>query len=114
MNTALIESWINSKMHGNHYVESVIALVFDRHSLDLSIKLDRIDMLMDMAVNWQYEMRRDMQEIIPGLWLGPYSCARDNSLLHLKGITHILCVRESNEEMMVRMRFPEEFHYLCM
>ncbi|OAJ40102.1 hypothetical protein BDEG_23875 [Batrachochytrium dendrobatidis JEL423] len=67
-----------------------------------------------MAVNWQYEMRRDMQEIIPGLWLGPYSCARDNSLLHLKGITHILCVRESNEEMMVRMRFPEEFHYLCI
>jgi hypothetical protein len=43
--------------------------------------------------DWVYNMRRTMQEIIPGLYLGPYSSAAKNSLDTLKdaGITHIIC-----------------------
>ncbi|KAJ1343387.1 hypothetical protein BSLG_002413 [Batrachochytrium salamandrivorans] len=64
--------------------------------------------------SWHYEMRREMQEIVPHVWLGPYVCARDKMLLQTKGITHILCVRDVSEERMVRMRFPDDFHYCCI
>ena len=44
---------------------------------------------------WQYDMRREMQEILPGLFLGPYASANRKSLgtLQAHGITHIVCIR---------------------
>lgn len=36
-----------------------------------------------------YEMRRDCQEIIPGLLLGPYLVSRDLDKLRKLGITHM-------------------------
>ncbi|CAO3608761.1 unnamed protein product [Cunninghamella blakesleeana] len=47
--------------------------------------------------NWHYEMRREMQEILPGLYLGPLSVCRDKDYLRNFGITHILCILDMNE-----------------
>ena len=57
-------------------------------------------------------MRREMQSIIEGVYLGPYFCARDRDLLQRTGITHILCVRDPRESAIVRAYFPQEFTYL--
>ena len=37
----------------------------------------------------RYEMRRDCQEIIPGLLLGPYLVSRDLEKLRKLGISHM-------------------------
>jgi serine/threonine/tyrosine-interacting protein len=47
---------------------------------------------------WSYEMRRDMQQIIPGLFIGPHVITRSKDYLQSKGITHILCLRDPKEE----------------
>ncbi|KAJ3414277.1 hypothetical protein HDV05_006806 [Chytridiales sp. JEL 0842] len=56
-------------------------------------------------------MRREMQEIIPNVFLGPYSCARDRDYLKSHGITHLLCVMDKGEKALMKMRFPGEFVY---
>lgn len=66
--------------------------------------------------DWTYTMRRTMQEIIPGLFLGPYAAAGKSKLEELQraGITHIVCVRQENEKTFIRPNFPDEFRYLVI
>jgi serine/threonine/tyrosine-interacting protein len=66
--------------------------------------------------DWTYTMRRTMQEIVPGLFLGPYSAAMKSKLDHLMhhGITHIVCVRQDIEAHFIRPNFPEKFKYLVL
>ena len=45
------------------------------------------------VLNWSYEMRRKAQQILPFLYLGPYSCIKDRSFLKENGITLLLGVR---------------------
>ncbi|KAI9026943.1 protein-tyrosine phosphatase-like protein [Hyaloraphidium curvatum] len=66
---------------------------------------------IDRPFEWRYEMRRDMQEILPGLWLGPYVCSKNRELLRQRGITHILCLRDATEKYIVKCHFPEEIRY---
>ncbi|ORX46741.1 phosphatases II [Hesseltinella vesiculosa] len=47
--------------------------------------------------DWQYEMRRDMQEIIPGIYLGPLAVCRDTAGLQKAGITHVVCLLDETE-----------------
>lgn len=63
---------------------------------------------------WSYDMRRNMQEVVPGLFLGPYSAAMPSKLetLLANGVTHIVCVRCSMEAKIVRPKFPERFRYV--
>ncbi|XP_059178147.1 serine/threonine/tyrosine-interacting protein B-like [Physella acuta] len=70
----------------------------------------------DLETEWQYAMRREMQEIIPGLFLGPYGSALRTKLdsLMAAGITHIICIRQSIEANFVRPNFPEHFRYLVL
>ncbi|KAJ3284566.1 hypothetical protein HK104_009874 [Borealophlyctis nickersoniae] len=63
------------------------------------------------AHDWRYEMRREMQEILPGLWLGPFSVCKSLELLKEKKITHILCIRDSKEGHLVKVMFPNDFVY---
>lgn len=58
-------------------------------------------------------MRREMQEIIPGLYLGPFSSATKTKLQSLveAGITHIICVRHELEASFIQPNFPEKFVY---
>ncbi|XP_054711101.1 serine/threonine/tyrosine-interacting protein A-like [Uloborus diversus] len=54
-----------------------------------------------------------LQEIIPGLFLGPFSCASKTKLplLEAAGITHIVCVRHELEAEFIQPNFPEKFVY---
>ncbi|XP_012260396.1 serine/threonine/tyrosine-interacting protein-like isoform X2 [Athalia rosae] len=65
---------------------------------------------------WTYTMRRSMQEVIPGLYLGPYSSASRAKLETLleRGITHIVCVRQDIEAHFIRPNFPDRFQYLVL
>ncbi|GCB76610.1 hypothetical protein scyTo_0018357 [Scyliorhinus torazame] len=63
------------------------------------------------AGDWMYPMRRAMQEILPGLYLGPYSAAMKSKLpiLEENGITHIICVRQDIEANFIKANFQEKF-----
>jgi len=65
-------------------------------------------------VEWKYEMRRESQQIVPGVLLGPFQVSKDREKLHALHITHILCIRDVKEAFSVKPRFPEEFQYLVL
>ncbi|XP_028834777.1 serine/threonine/tyrosine-interacting protein isoform X1 [Denticeps clupeoides] len=67
-------------------------------------------------LDWAYPMRREMQEILPGLFLGPYSAAMKSKLpmLEKQGITHIVCVRQDIEANFIKPNFPLKFRYLVL
>ncbi|OXA62175.1 serine/threonine/tyrosine-interacting protein B isoform X2 [Folsomia candida] len=68
------------------------------------------------AEYWKYIMRREMQEVIPGLYLGPYAAASKSKLSHLKecGITHIVCIRHLVERNVIRPMHDGHFVYLVL
>lgn len=39
--------------------------------------------------NWKRDMRHEAQEILPGLWLGPFTVASSKSRLQEIGVTHL-------------------------
>uniref|UniRef100_A0A3B4GTJ7 Serine/threonine/tyrosine interacting protein n=2 Tax=Haplochromini TaxID=319058 RepID=A0A3B4GTJ7_9CICH len=55
-------------------------------------------------------------EILPGLFLGPYSSAMKSKLpiLERHGITHIVCVRQDIEANFIKPNFPHMFRYLVL
>lgn len=71
---------------------------------------------LDGPKEWTYTMRRSMQEVVPGLYLGPYSAASRPKLASLleRGITHIVCVRQDIEAHFIRPNFPDRFQYLVL
>jgi len=66
--------------------------------------------------DWEYNMRRTMQEIVPNVFLGPYSSAVRSKFdcLREHGITHIICIRHPIEANLIRANFPEHFRYLVL
>jgi len=65
-------------------------------------------------VEWRYEMRRECQEILPGLLLGPFQASKSLELLQGLNITHIVCIRDAKEAFSVKPRFQEHFKYLVL
>jgi len=70
-------------------------------------------------VDWSYTMRRTMQEIVPGVYLGPYASAGKKKCDDLKsaGITHVLCVRQEVEKNFIRPNHEGcccQFEYLVL
>ncbi|KAK8864325.1 hypothetical protein IAR55_001572 [Kwoniella newhampshirensis] len=63
---------------------------------------------------WKYEMRREAQLIIPGLYLGPFQSSLNIHRLRDMGITHILCIRDQKEARLIFPRFPTEFIYMTL
>ncbi|CAI5645897.1 unnamed protein product [Oreochromis niloticus] len=55
-------------------------------------------------------------EILPGLFLGPYSSAMKSKLpiLERHNITHIVCVRQDIEANFIKPNFPHMFRYLVL
>lgn len=69
------------------------------------------------SVGWHYSMRSNMQEIIPGVFLGPYSSALKSCKSNLlnNGITHIICVRQDIEANFIKPQFNDSlFTYLTL
>ena len=52
------------------------------------------------VMDWKYEERRMAQEILPFIYLGPVSAARDRTFLQKVGITMVLAVRTSQMSTM--------------
>lgn len=65
-------------------------------------------------VEWKYEMRRECQEILPGLLLGPFAASKSLETLKQHGVTHIVCIRDAKEAFSVRPRYPDEFEYMVL
>ncbi|KAI0826874.1 phosphatases II [Trametes gibbosa] len=65
-------------------------------------------------VEWTYEMRRQCQEILPHLYLGPLQASKSLETLQSLGITHIVCIRDAKEAFSVRPRFPDHFQYMVL
>ncbi|RXW23403.1 hypothetical protein EST38_g2465 [Candolleomyces aberdarensis] len=65
-------------------------------------------------VEWRYEMRRECQEILPGLFLGPFVASKSLPMLQSLAITHIVCIRDAKEAFSVKPRFPEHFTYMTL
>lgn len=61
-------------------------------------------------VEWVYEMRRVMQEILPKLFLGPYASGKKKDELKAHNITHIMIVRSAIERI-IAAKYPDEFQY---
>ncbi|GJE97202.1 phosphatases II [Phanerochaete sordida] len=72
------------------------------------------DLIQGPGEEWTYEMRRQCQEILPGLLLGPLQASKDLNTLQSLGVTHIVCIRDAKEAFSVRPRFPEQFKYLVL
>lgn len=68
------------------------------------------------GTDWSYVMRREMQEIVPGLFLGPYAAAMKSKLSSLQShnITHIVCIRQTAEAHFIRPNFIDVFKYLLL
>ncbi|KAI0072030.1 phosphatases II [Panus rudis PR-1116 ss-1] len=71
-------------------------------------------LILGSGEEWSYEMRRQCQEILPGLYLGPMQASKSLETLQSLGITHILCIRDAKESFSVRPRFPELFKYMVL
>lgn len=65
---------------------------------------------------WMYAMRRQMQEVLPGIFLGPYAAAMQSEYQTLVncGITHIVCIRQLLEAKFIKPNFMHSFEYLVL
>lgn len=72
------------------------------------------DDVPDPIIDWRYEMRREAQEILPGLYIGPYQASRSKESLSKLGITHVVCISDTREKAIVKPRFPESFVYMSL
>lgn len=69
----------------------------------------------DPIADWKYEMRREAQEILPGLFVGPYQASKDYATLQRQGITHVVCIFENRERHLVKPRFADRgIQYLSL
>ncbi|KAG0253181.1 hypothetical protein BG011_006507 [Mortierella polycephala] len=63
-------------------------------------------------LEWRYEQRREMQEILPSIYLGPYSATRNLENLRAAGITHIVTLWDTSEAKLLKVHHPDQFQYL--
>lgn len=52
-------------------------------------------------------MRREVQEILPGLYLGPYSALRDIDVLLNENVRNVVLIRGPAEERLIRPKFQD-------
>ncbi|CAB1426790.1 unnamed protein product [Pleuronectes platessa] len=83
---------------------------------DNKLQFPSLPATKEELLDWAYPMRREMQEILPGLFLGPYSAAMKSKLPNLErqGITHVVCVRQDIEANFIKPNFPHTFRYLVL
>ncbi|XP_014639738.1 PREDICTED: serine/threonine/tyrosine-interacting protein isoform X2 [Ceratotherium simum simum] len=83
---------------------------------DVKLEFPALPPCREDAEEWTYPMRREMQEILPGLFLGPYSSAMKSKLpiLQKHGITHIICIRQNIEANFIKPNFQQLFRYLVL
>lgn len=73
--------------------------------------LQGVSGLLQPDTDWTYTKKREAQEILPGLWLGPFGAARDQEFLNRARITDALVVRAPEEARIIAPKYPEFIHY---
>mmetsp|Transcript_137438 Transcript_137438/g.293727 ORF Transcript_137438/g.293727 Transcript_137438/m.293727 type:complete len:215 (-) Transcript_137438:46-690(-) len=73
--------------------------------------LQGVSGLLQPDTEWTYIKKREAQEIVPGLWLGPFGAARDQDFLRRNNITDALVVRAPEEARIIAPKFPELIRY---
>ncbi|XP_032772726.1 serine/threonine/tyrosine-interacting protein-like [Rattus rattus] len=83
---------------------------------DMKLEFPSLPQCKDDAEEWTYPMRREMQEVLPGLFLGTYSSAMQSKLpiLQKHGITHIICIWQNIEANVTKPNFQQLFRYLVL
>ncbi|CAL1149406.1 unnamed protein product [Cladocopium goreaui] len=76
-----------------------------------STALSGVQGLLQPDTDWVYTKKREAQEIIPGLWLGPFGAARDQEFLKRVHITDALVVRAPEEARIICPKYPDFIHY---
>mmetsp|Transcript_138990 Transcript_138990/g.432391 ORF Transcript_138990/g.432391 Transcript_138990/m.432391 type:complete len:211 (+) Transcript_138990:111-743(+) len=76
-----------------------------------SSALQGIAGLLPPDTDWTYTKKREAQEVIPGLWLGPFGAARDQEFLKRANITDALVVRAPEEAPIIKPKYPDLIHY---
>lgn len=87
----------------------------DHSHSDAQAKLNVYRQLMGQngaVLEWRYEQRREMQEILPSIFLGPYSATRNLQELQKAGITHIVSLWDMSESKILKLHHQEHFQYL--
>ncbi|KAI5814265.1 protein-tyrosine phosphatase-like protein [Pyronema omphalodes] len=49
--------------------------------------------------DWKYEFRREAQQLLPHLYLGPLSAAKDSGFLAMAGITQLIAIRNARTRL---------------
>lgn len=80
----------------------------------ISEALQKLDDLVPNKQEWKYEMRREAQETLPGVYVGPFQPSWNLETLTRLGITHILCIAESREQHLFKAKFPHLITYLIL
>jgi serine/threonine/tyrosine-interacting protein len=61
--------------------------------------IKKTELEKNTMLDWAYERRREAQKILPWLFLGPFSAAKDRNFICDKGITMILAIRTQRNSM---------------
>lgn len=62
-------------------------------------------------LQWKYTDRRCMQEIVPGIYIGPLSAARDTKMLDFLDIKILVAARTTSTLNIFKPRSPEKYRY---
>uniref|UniRef100_A0A2K6EQH9 Tyrosine-protein phosphatase domain-containing protein n=1 Tax=Propithecus coquereli TaxID=379532 RepID=A0A2K6EQH9_PROCO len=83
---------------------------------DMKLEFPSLPQCKEDTEEWTYTMEGKMQEILHGLFLGPYSSAMKSklSILQIYGITHIICIRQNIEANFIKPNFQKLFRYLVL
>jgi serine/threonine/tyrosine-interacting protein len=73
--------------------------------------LKNVQGLLPPDQNWVYTKKRESQEILPGLWLGPFGSAKELTFLQEAGITDVLVVRAPEEARILKPKYPDRCRY---
>lgn len=66
---------------------------------------------MSKDFHWEYADRRSLQEIVPGIYIGPLAAARDREALDRFGIKTLVAVRTQTTKNIFKSKFPDIYRY---
>ncbi|KAF9438532.1 hypothetical protein BGZ76_007063 [Entomortierella beljakovae] len=104
------------KLRGEHVLTKNISIpAMAQLNTEFTNKLDLFRHLIGQnspVLEWKYEQRREMQEILPSIFLGPHSATRNLDELKSAGITHIISLWDQSESKILKVHHPDQFTYL--
>ncbi|CAD7929518.1 unnamed protein product [Amoebophrya sp. A120] len=67
--------------------------------------------LLEADADWTYVKKREAQEIVPRLYLGPYAAACNEEHMRAIGVTHCIIFRAPEENRIIKPKFPSFVKY---